>query len=76
VTAQSIRFALAGLAIGVVVALLSGRWIAPLLFRQSPRDPAVFGFVSVVLIGVALAASCIPAWRAARLDPKTALQLD
>ena len=76
VVAESLRFALAGVVIGGVVALAGGQWIGPLLFRQSPRDPAVFTFVTIVLLGVAVAASLIPALRAAGLDPKTALQSD
>jgi ABC-type antimicrobial peptide transport system permease subunit len=76
VVTESLRFALAGIVIGSVVALAGGRWIGPLLFQQSPRDPAVFALVTIVLLGVAVAASWIPALRAAGLDPKTALQSD
>jgi predicted permease len=76
VVGESLRFAFAGIVIGGVVALASGRWIGPLLFHQSPRDPAVFTLVAIVLLGVAIAASWIPALRAAGVDPKTALQSD
>jgi ABC-type antimicrobial peptide transport system permease subunit len=76
VVVQSLRFALTGVAIGTAGALIGGPHIGPLLFRQSPRDPAVFAFVSVVLIGVAILASWLPALRAARLDPTTALRVD
>ena len=76
VVMEGIRFALAGIAIGAIVALSSGRWIGPLLFRESPRDPQVFALVSVVVLVVAVVASCIPALRAAGVDPKTALQAD
>jgi len=76
VVIEGVRFALAGIVIGVIVASPAGQWIGPLLFRQSPSDPTVFALVSLVLLGVAVAASCIPAWRAARVDPKTALQAD
>jgi putative ABC transport system permease protein len=76
VVGESIRFALAGVAIGSVVSLAGATWIAPLLFRQSAYDPAVFGLVAAVLLGVAIAASCVPALRAAAVDPKTALQGD
>jgi len=62
--------------IGGLVALATGRWIGPMLFRQSPRDLTVFALVGVVLLGVAVIASCIPALRAARVHPKTALQAD
>jgi ABC-type antimicrobial peptide transport system permease subunit len=72
----SLRFTIAGVVIGSVAALLAARWIDPLLFRQSPRDPVVFAVVTVVLVAVAIAASWIPALRAASVDPRTALQSD
>ena len=65
-----------GAAIGGVIALASGRWIAPLLFKESPRDPVIFGVVTVVLLTVTLVASFIPARRASRVDPNTALRSD
>jgi putative ABC transport system permease protein len=73
---EGVRFAVAGIVIGGIVASSAGRWIGPLLFRQSPGDVTVFALVGMLLLGVAVAASCIPAFRAARLDPKTALQAD
>jgi ABC-type antimicrobial peptide transport system permease subunit len=76
VVMESIRFALAGVALGSVVAWAAGNSIGPLLFDQSPRDVAVFGTVTVVLVCVAIVASWVPAMRAAGLDPKTALQAD
>ena len=76
VVAESVRFALVGVAIGSVASLAGGRWIGPMLFEQSPRDPAVFGLVALVLLVVAVVASWIPALHAAGVDPKTALQSD
>ena len=76
VVTESLRFALAGAAIGGVVALGAGRWIGPMLFQQSPRDPAVFIVVTGALVAVAIVASWVPALRAAGLDPKAALQAD
>jgi predicted permease len=74
VVMQGVRVAAAGVAIGSVIALVAARWIGPLLFDQGPRDPRVFGVVIATMLIVAAAASVIPAARAARLDPKTALQ--
>jgi putative ABC transport system permease protein len=74
VVSGSLRFAFAGVVIGGAVALAAGKWIAPMLFQQSPRDPAVFALVTVVLLGVAVAAGWIPAMRAAGLDPRSAIQ--
>jgi putative ABC transport system permease protein len=76
VVSESVRFALAGVVIGSVASLAAGRWIGPMLFKQSPRDPAVFGLVAFVLLVVAVVASWIPALRAAGVDPKAALQSD
>ncbi|MFL5580323.1 MAG: ADOP family duplicated permease [Gemmatimonadaceae bacterium] len=76
VVMEGVRFALAGILVGGLVALLLGRWIGPLLFQQSPRDPTVFTLVTAVLLGVAVVASGVPASRAAGVDPKTALQAD
>jgi putative ABC transport system permease protein len=76
VVTQSVRVAVAGIVIGGVVALWAARWIAPLLYHQSPYDPVVFGIVALVLLAVAIAASSIPAVRASLVDPKAALQSD
>jgi ABC-type antimicrobial peptide transport system permease subunit len=69
-----LRIALVGIVIGGMLALWAGRWIAPLLFDQSPRDPLVFGVVTGVLLVVALVASAVPARRAARVNPDLALR--
>jgi predicted permease len=74
VVGGSIRVALLGIALGTVIALVAGHWLAPLLFAESPRDPVVFGAVILVLLGAALFASGIPALRAARVDPNVALR--
>jgi hypothetical protein len=76
VVTESLRVTLAGLAIGAIAALAAGGAIAPLLFRQSPRDPAGFVIVGLVLVAAALTASWIPALRAARVDPTIALRSD
>src|ERR1035437_1644112 len=55
-----------GVAIGGAIAVASGRWIAPLLFKESPRDPVIFGIVTLVLLAVTLVASFIPARRGSR----------
>ena len=76
VVMESVRFALAGVAIGSVVAWAAADAIGPLLFDQSPRDMTVFATVTVMLVCVAIVASGVPAMRAAGLDPKTALQAE
>ena len=76
VVGQSVRFAAVGTALGLLIAHWSSRWIQPLLFEQSARDPAVYAAVGALLIGVALIGGGLPALRAARTDPNTALKAD
>jgi ABC-type antimicrobial peptide transport system permease subunit len=63
-----------GCALGLAAALGAGRILASLLYRVSPFDPLTFVLVPAVLIGSALAASAIPARRAARVNPTDALR--
>jgi putative ABC transport system permease protein len=74
VVRHGVGLAAAGVAIGMLLSLNAGRWIEPLLFDTSPRNPAVFLLVGVVLLVVGLLASVIPAWRAARVNPVEALR--
>jgi predicted permease len=74
VVTEGIRLAAAGVVIGCIIALAAGRYIAPLLFNETPRDPAVFLLVAGVLLSVAVVASLIPARRAAGVDPNRALR--
>jgi ABC-type antimicrobial peptide transport system permease subunit len=76
VVRRSVGLGIAGVAIGCALALWGSRWIAPLLFAQSPRDPLVFGAVAGLLLTVALLASAMPAARASRVDPNEALRAD
>ena len=65
-----------GVAAGVLVALLLAGRVEPLLFETRGRDPLSFAGVALVLLAVAVAAAGLPAWRAARVDPGTALRSD
>jgi putative ABC transport system permease protein len=76
VVGQGARFAIIGFGVGSAIAFAASRWVQPLLFQQSARDPRVFGAVGVVLIAVALAASWIPALKATRADPNTVLRAE
>jgi predicted permease len=64
----------AGVVIGFAGALALTRTIASLLFQVSPTDPVVFTGVPLVLVVVALIACLVPARRASRVDPITALR--
>ncbi len=68
------RLAVAGVAIGVCAALLLTRAMQTLLYGVSPFDPATFAAVAGLLGVVALVACWVPARRAARVDPMTALR--
>jgi ABC-type antimicrobial peptide transport system permease subunit len=76
VVGEGLRVAATGIAVGVVVALVAGRWLGPLLFATSPADPAVFALVTLALLGVALLACLVPAWRATRVPPQEALRAE
>jgi len=76
VVREALELTVIGVAIGLGLALIAARWVAPLLFQESPRDPWVFGLVAVVLLAVAALASFMPAQRAARADPMRALRSD
>jgi putative ABC transport system permease protein len=76
VVASGIGTAAVGAALGVAGAVGAGKFIASLLYQVSPRDPASLAEAAVVLLFVAAVASYLPARRAARVDPMTALRTD
>ena len=76
VVREGLRVVVPGVALGSVIALLAGKWIAPLLFDVSPKDPPVMVTVVLTLLAVAVAASWLPARRASRVDPNEALRAD
>ena len=63
-----------GLLIGLVGALLLSRFLTSLLLNVKPTDPLAYIVVSLLLLGVAVLASYLPARRAARIDPIIALR--
>ena len=65
-----------GAAIGVVVALATTRLLSGLTAGVQPSDPLTFAIVTVVLLATALVASYLPARRAGRVDPMTALRAE
>lgn len=76
VVSDGLRVVITGLIIGGAISLWAVRFVEPLLFKVSPRDPLVFGFVALVLLLVAVVASWVPALRASRVDPNIALRTD
>jgi putative ABC transport system permease protein len=65
----SMKWVLAGLALGIAGSTGITRLLGGMLYGVRPTDPAVLGIVSILLAGVGLVASYIPARRAANLDP-------
>ena len=76
VVTDGLRVVGIGVGAGLLVALWAGKFVQPLLFSVSPRDPSVFVLVATTLIGVAIAASWVPARRASRVDPNVVLRSD
>ena len=71
---QACTLLLIGAATGAVAALWTTRALSSLLYGVTPTDPVTFLSVSIILAVVALLASLIPAWRAAKIDPLVALR--
>jgi putative ABC transport system permease protein len=74
IVGEGLKMAVAGVALGLMASLLLTRLLSSLLFGISATDPWVFAANAAVLITVALLACAIPARRAAKLDPMTALR--
>jgi predicted permease len=72
--ARSLRLGGAGAVLGTVVALGVTRWIGSLLFGVSPTDVVSFAGALALVLGGVLLATLVPAWRAARVDPLTAVR--
>jgi len=76
ILAEGARLAFAGVAAGAVLALASARALGSLLFGVSPADVPTLLAAALLLAGVAVAASYVPARAAARTDPMTALRAE
>lgn len=71
---QTFRLAMIGIALGTVASIVASRTIASLLFGTTPTDPATFAGMVLLLGFVALVAGYMPARRASRIDPMSALR--
>ena len=74
VLGRGLGLTLLGLVIGIPVALTANRLLAGLLFGITPEDPFTFATASLLITASAMLATFIPARRATRVDPVTALR--
>ena len=70
----AIRLVIVGIALGLPSAWLASRWVESMLFGLTPNDPATIAAAAMTLVIAALLAAYIPARRASRVDPMTALR--
>jgi predicted permease len=73
---QSLKIAGAGVAAGVLAAILLTRFLTSQLYGVEATDWMTFTAVAALLLGITAAASSIPAWRAARIHPTKSLRVD
>jgi putative ABC transport system permease protein len=74
IVSEGVRLAIAGVGLGTIAAFGLTRFLSSLLYEIHPRDSATFIVVSLLLLAAATIASLIPAMRATRIDPLTALR--
>jgi ABC-type antimicrobial peptide transport system permease subunit len=73
---ETLWLALAGVSIGLVLALAFSRLVESLLFGVKPHDPSAIGLAMLAMIAVALFAGYLPARRATKIDPMVALRYE
>jgi ABC-type antimicrobial peptide transport system permease subunit len=73
---DALRLVLIGAALGVPAALMAGRLVSSQLFGVSAADPGAIVAATLALLAVAVVASYLPARRATRVDPLTALRYE
>jgi putative ABC transport system permease protein len=74
VLGRASRWLGAGIAIGIVLAMWAGRFLAALLYAVQPSDPLALAVASITLAGIGAAAAWLPAWRASQIDPAEVLR--
>jgi ABC-type antimicrobial peptide transport system permease subunit len=70
------RLAAIGFAVGLTAAIVLTRFVSSLLYGITPTDPLTFVAAAAILTAAAFVACCIPALRALRVDPMTALRYE
>ncbi len=72
---DALRLAGAGIAVGLALSAATARLLTSVLYGVAPYDPGNYALVVAILLGVAIAASYVPARRATRVDPMSALRV-
>ncbi len=71
---EALAMAVVGLGIGLPAAFAASRFVKSFLFQMKPNDPPALTLAASTLLAAALLAGYVPAWRAAKVDPWTALR--
>jgi putative ABC transport system permease protein len=73
---RCLTLSIAAIVIGLLLALALSRVLSSVLYEVSPVDPAAYAGIALVLLAVGLLAGYLPARRAIRVDPMTALRCE
>jgi predicted permease len=76
VLGEGLRTVAVGVLVGIALALVAAKLVSTLLYGVTPSDPAVLVLVAIALMAAAALAAALPAWRAARVDPVSALRME
>lgn len=71
---HGVRLAVAGVLVGVVIAASSARLLQSLLYNTQAIEPSSYAAAVIGMLLIAVTAACVPALRAARVSPMTALR--
>jgi putative ABC transport system permease protein len=73
---RGLTLAAIGIGLGLAASLALGRFVSSQLYEVSPMEPRLLVLVPVLLVGVALIASFVPARRASKVDPGIMLRME
>jgi putative ABC transport system permease protein len=76
VLGEGFRMVVLGVTIGVAGGIALSRYLSSLFFGVSPANPATYVEVALFMLGIALVACLLPAWRAIRVNPMVALRYE
>jgi len=74
IASSGLRLVAIGVGIGLVLSIASTRVMRAFLLGVSPTDPLIFSLAAAAVLSVSVLACCVPALRAMRVDPLTALK--